>query len=113
MRTLLTIKQQQEWISNNGRNTRLSHKWSCRGYGNSKILNNAGDVIGKAGGCGYDRYGAALGNAIMVLFPDEIHKLAVKTCKGKRRDYKQGALYGLYYNSITKRAWLDGACGSS
>jgi len=113
MQTIMTKQQQAEWIANN--NTHLSHKWSTRGYGNSKILDGLDNVIGKASGCGYDRYGAALGDAIAALFPAELHKLAKRHCKGKRRTYKQPKnrrLYGLFYDAVKDRAWVDGGCGS-
>tara|TARA_R110000822_G_scaffold84959_7_gene199259 strand:+ start:1227 stop:1688 length:462 start_codon:yes stop_codon:yes gene_type:complete len=110
MKTLLNKVQQNEFI---GYRKTITHKWSCRGMGNSKILSN-GNVIGKAGGCGYDRFGAALGNAITELFNKELHQLAKRLCKGRRRNYKQApAFYGMFYNSITGKAWLDGGCGSS
>ena len=110
--TLLTMKQQKEWLNNNWRNSTLCHKWSSRGYGNSKILNNFNEVIGKASGCGYDRFGAALGNAISELFPAEVLKLARRECKGHRRNYKGSKnFYGLFYDAEKGRAWLDGACG--
>lgn len=114
MRTLMTKKQQSEFLANNWRAKTITHKWSTRGYGNSKILDGGNEIIGKAGGCGYDRYGAALGDAIMALFPDEVLKLAKRECKGRRRTYKTAKnFYGLYYNAIEGKAWLDGACGSS
>lgn len=113
MKTLLTIKQQHQFLSDNWQLKTLIHKWSCRGYGNSKIIDGRDNVIGKAGGCGYDRYGAALGNAISAMFPEEVLRLAQRECKGRRRTYKQAkTFYGLFYNSIDKKAWLDGACGS-
>jgi hypothetical protein len=114
MQTLLTKKQQQEWLNNNRENATWVHKWSTRGYGNSKIVNGAGDVIGKASGCGYDRYGTAIGEAMTTLFPAEILKLAKRECKGPRREYRGSeTFYGLFYNAKTGRAWVDGGCGSS
>jgi len=70
-------------------------------------------LIGKADGCGYDRFGKAIGHAMMHEFSAEIYKLAKRLCKG-RRSYKQAPdFYGLFFDSITNRAWLDGACGGS
>jgi hypothetical protein len=114
MRTLLTIKQQHEFLDTHWHLKTIKHKWSCRGYGNSRILDSRDKVLGRAGGCGYDRYGAALGNAISELFPGEIHKLAKRECKGGRREYKGSeAFYGLFYNARDKVAWVDGGCGSN
>lgn len=113
-RTILTIAEQNQFLSDNWQAKNISHKWSSRGMGNSKILDAQGNVIGKAGGCGYDRYGAALGEAIITLFPKELFKLAKRECKGKRRNYKQAKkFYGMFYSSITGMAWLDGGCGSN
>lgn len=114
MKTILNKKQQAEWLQRNTHS--LEHKWSTNGYGNSRILDSAGNVIGKAGGCGYDRYGAALGNAISELFPAELYKLAKRHCVGRRRTYKQPknhTLYGLFFDAVKGRAWVDGGCGSS
>jgi len=114
MKTLLTIKEQEQFLNDNWQLSSLVHKWSTRGYGNSKILDGQGHVIGKAGGCGYDRYGAALGNAISEMFPNEILKLAKRECKGERREYKGSKnFYGLFYNAKEGQAWVDGGCGSN
>jgi len=114
MNTIKTIKQQKEWLDKNWQYKSLSHKWSTRGYGNSKILDSRGSIIGKASGCGYDRLGAALGEAMMFLFHDEILTLAKRHCKGTRCEYKKAPnLYGLFYNSKENKAWVDGACGSN
>ena len=110
--TLLTKAQQAEFLSTNWQLATLTHKWSVRGMGNSKILDNKGSVLGKAGGCGYDRYGAALGESIMALFPAEVLKLAKRVCKGKRGDVRKGSseFYGLFLYK-DGRAALDGGCG--
>ncbi len=115
MNTIKTKEQQEQWLSNNRDKHSLTHKWSARGMGNSKIITNNGDVLGKAGGCGYDRYGAALGNAIAEMFPLELYELAKRHCKGRRRKYKQPRnqrLYGLFFDAVKGRAWVDGGCGS-
>lgn len=78
--------------------------------GGSKIIHND-TVIGKAGGCGYDRYGAALGYAIQALFPDQLLALAKRECKTKRNpnSWSSERFYGL---SLYKgKAGLDGGCG--
>jgi hypothetical protein len=113
MKTTLNKTQQLDALQHVGR--ALIHKWSTNGYGSSKIIDSRGNVIGAAKGCGYDRYGAALGDAISKLFPVELHTLAKRHCKGKRRNYKQPAnnrLYGLFYDAVKDRAWVDGGCGS-
>jgi len=112
MKTLLTVKEQHSYLADNWQHKTWKHKWSCRGMGNSKIIDARDNVIGKAGGCGYDRYGAAIGQAITTLFGKEVHKLAKRECKGTRRNYKKSEkFYGLFYDGTTDKAWLDGGCG--
>lgn len=112
-RTVLTISQQKEWLNNN--QSTLAHKWSSRGMGNSKILQGFNkNIIGKAGGCGYDRFGAALGDAMETLFQTELNVLAKRTCKVKytKNTKKSEDYYGLFYDSRKKQGYLDGSCGS-
>lgn len=112
MRTLHTKKQQAQFLSDNFRLTTIEHKWSTRGYGSSKILDKRGNVLGKATGCGYDRFGAAIAEFIMAVFPEEVYKLAKKHCNDNRKDYQPSRkFYGLIFDAEKDRAWLDGACG--
>jgi len=116
MKTLLTIKQQESFLSVNREFKTINHKWSSRGYGNSKIIDDMGCVISKANGCGYDRFGTVIGSMIEVLFPKEINKLAKRFCKkGPRNSTRKcsSEFYGLFYNAKEKTAYLDGGCGYS
>ena len=112
MKTLLTIAQQNEFLVNNWKVENISHAWSCRGYGSSRIQNANGETLSKASGCGYDRFGTVIGGFIMVTFPDELQRLATRFCKtpyaGKSKSSK--AFYGLFMDSKGK-VYLDGACG--
>jgi len=114
-RTILSIKEQQSYQL--GANAVLVHKWSSRGMGNSKLINNMGDVVGKADGCGYDRWGACLGEFIAMNFSKELVALARKTVKGKARKNTGfapcPAFYGMQYNKKKELVSLDGGCGSS
>lgn len=112
MKTLLTIAQQNEFISNNWKLVNISHKWSCRGYGNSKIVDSRGEILAKASGCGYDRFGAVIGIFIQATFPNELQRLAKRFCKTKYAgDLKSAkAFYGMTMNKAGK-VFLDGACG--
>lgn len=111
MKTLLTIKQQKEFINNNWNLSSIEHKWSSRGYGNSKILDINNNVISKASGCGYDRFGTVIGDFIEKTFPNELNRLAKRFCKtkyaGNTKSSKQ--FYGLFLRDGV--AYLDGACG--
>lgn len=112
-RTIKTIKEQNEWLKNN--DATIAHVWSTRGMGSSKIL-NGGEVIGKASGCGYDRYGAALGEAVKSLFEKELLTLCKRVCKRKtsvKGWYASKDYYGLSYDNRTNKVIIDGACGSS
>ena len=115
MKTLLTIDQQIEFIAKNHNISNIQHRWSCRGYGNSKILGADDSILAKAGGCGYDRFGAALGEYITAVFAEQVHKLAKRFCKTKYNNgtYKSTQFYGLFYDRAEDRAWLYGACGDS
>ncbi len=115
MKTLMTIEQQNEFLKNNYNSVQIEHKWSARGYGNSKILDLHGVQIAKCGGCGYDRFGAVIGDYIECLFQDELNALALRFCKTKRNGVSKSSevFYGLFYNPETKKAYLDGACGDS
>ena len=75
MRTLLTVAQQNEFIKQNGRVVNVEHYYSNRGLGTSKIFNSRKDVISKASGCGYDRFGTVIGLYIEEVFNKELQKL--------------------------------------
>ena len=112
MKTILTIKQQSEFLSSNFSKTTLEHKWSCRGYGNSKIFDTNQNLVTKASGCGYDRFGTVIGQTMQILFSDELLKLAKRECKTGSITRKGAAnFYGLFYNTKEKRAYVDGGCG--
>ena len=115
MKTLLTIAQQKDFLSKNWEYETLTHAWSTAGYGNSKILDQNDNVVAKRTGCGYDRFGAVIGDVIEKLFADEVYQLANKTRNKKARKTYQPSkdFYGLFFNFNEKRAWLDGACGDS
>lgn len=112
-KTVLTKKQQKEWVQDNP--NVFQHRWSSRGLGISKLLSGYSDtVISKASGCGYDRFGAALGKLIEHYFQDELKRIALRHCKGRSQTRKESSkYYGLFYNKKTGRAYLDGACGTS
>lgn len=108
MRSIKTKKQIAEWM--NTHDATIAHHWSTRGYGSSRI-EWRGDIIARATGCGYDRRGAAMGDAVAHLFPAELVKLARRFCKGRRRYKHSRAFYGLHYDRETDAAGIDGACG--
>lgn len=113
-KTILTKLEQAKWANNN--NGAIIHKWSCRGYGNSKLLRGHDhELLAKASGSGYDRFGTAVGDMIEKLFPNELLKLAKRECKGKRNETRceSQKFYGLFYNKVTGKAYVDGACGRS
>ena len=72
-----------------------------------------GQVVGSAGGCGYDKGGAALGQAIELFFQKELLGLTPGRRWNRRYNCSErveSGLYGLaHYKDGT--AGLDGACG--
>lgn len=113
MRTLLTVKEQTEFLANNYHLAQIEHKWSCRGYGNSKIIDNRGEVVSRASGCGYDRFGTVIGDYMETVFQIELNKLGKRFCKTKYTKERKSskAFYGMFYNPKTGKTTLDGACG--
>lgn len=113
MRTLHTVKQQSEFLDKNNHLSVIEHRWSTAGYGVSRIVDTQGNVLAKRGGCGYDRFGAAIGEFITNIFQNELTAIA-----SKRRDkkgsptYQHTSFYGLFYNKVNKRGFVDGGCGS-
>ncbi len=77
-----------------------------------------GVVLGRANGGGYDRAGAALGQAIEKLFPEELKGLVPGYDQWRDKDNKlqgakvEGGLYGLT-KLADGRMSLDGSCGRS
>lgn len=112
MKTLLTIAQQKAFIADNWKIETITHKWSTRGYGNSKIIDQRGNMLAKATGCGYDRFGTVIGDFIQVTFQNELQRLAKRFCKkpyaGDRKSSKE--FYGMFLKPDGS-VYLDGACG--
>ncbi|AUR84163.1 hypothetical protein NVP1049O_54 [Vibrio phage 1.049.O._10N.286.54.B5] len=110
MNTILTIKEQNEFLSTNLENKTFEFKWSCRGYGSTTVFNSNDNKLLRVGGCGFDRRGAALGQLITLLFKPELDKLAKKVVSGRGdRKVTPRLFYGL---SVYKgRVSVDGACG--
>lgn len=115
MKTLHTIKQQENFLSDNWEISAIEHRWSVSGYGSSRLIDKNGELLAKRSGCGYDRFGAVIGDLIMDLFPHEVYKLAKKYRNAKtapRKNYQPSdKFYGLFFDAEKDRAWLDGACG--
>ena len=112
MKTLLTIAQQNEHLNSNN-DYSFTHKWSCRGYGSSRLVMQTEGQVARATGCGYDRFGTVLGDFIEHFFMAELERLAkrfVKTKSGFRRSSPE--FYGLFANK-DGRVYLDGGCGGS
>jgi hypothetical protein len=108
--TILTKKQQQEFLNNNYTLKTLHFKWGKSGMHKCWLYDRANNVLGSAGGCGYDKKGTAFGEFITTHFNKEIKKL-------NSNDY-----YGLtHYNKKTNKkqtksskntkSYLDGGCG--
>lgn len=109
MRTLLTIKQQEKFLSDNWNIETIEHRWARSGM-SAKLLTSRGSLITKAGGCGYDRWGTLIGQFIEIYFPEELTKLAKRFCKTKGT-YRNSSdrFYGLFLRD--GKGYLDGGCG--
>lgn len=113
MKTIITKKLQQAVIDDLRIGT-IQHKWSSRGMGRSYLLNRIGDQVATAGGCGYDRRGAAFGFLVSELLQPQLLLLAKKVCKPKKRGdrwIRSDRFYGLTLDREKNRATIDGGCG--
>lgn len=112
MKTLMAIAQQKQFLSDNWQIEVLTHKWSTRGYGSSRIIDHDGNVLAKATGCGYDRFGTVIGEFIETTFQTELQKLAKRFCKTKYAGGIKSSkeFYGLFLRK-NGSVYLDGACG--
>lgn len=112
MKSLLTVKQQNEFIASHWKIEVITHKWSARGYGNSRIIDHDGQTLAKATGCGYDRFGTVIGDFIEKTFQNELQKLAKRFCKNRYSgDIKSSKeFYGLFLKPDGS-AYVDGGCG--
>ena len=72
----------------------------------ARIWHVDGFQVGRAKGGGYDKQGAALGQAVELFFQEELKTLDVDTRVGNLRE----GLYGLSEDKAGKRH-IDGACG--
>lgn len=77
----------------------INSKRSTNGRTVCRLWHPDGVIVGAAGGWGYDRAGAALGNALFVLLPDDIQRIS-PDCYCARRD-------------TDGRIQIDGSCGMS
>lgn len=113
MKTIIKKSDQAQKVFDM-RASRLVHRWSARGLGRSYIIDACGDQIASAGGCGYDRRGAAFGSFVTNLLQVELLALAKKVCKPKKRGdrwIRSDRFYGLTLDREKDRAIIDGGCG--
>lgn len=111
MKTILSKQKQAAWLDRNV--ATLEHHYSTRGMGSARV-EYCGDRIARATGCGYDRRGTVIADALLHLFADEFAALARKYARGRRNAYGMRAVpafYGLRYDAKNGRATLDGGCG--
>ena len=112
--TILTKKEQKEFLDNNWMLKTLHFKWGKTGMHKCWLYDRNDNVLGSAGGCGYDKKGTAFGEFINTHFNKELKKLNSKefyglshynTKKTKNRYQKRSSK-----NTITS---VDGGCGFS
>src|SRR4051794_2144664 len=104
---------------------RIHLTWGRTNFCRARMWHPDGFTIGSAGGCGYDKGGAALGEALAFLFGPELAALpdsdmhyvrtpAPMPAAWQDKEYKSGQ-YGMTRTRDEKctRTILDGACGLS
>ena len=110
MKTILSKSKQEKFLDDNWKVKTLHFKWGKTGSHKCWLYDRNDNVLGSAGGGGYDKKGTAFGQFLMSHFAEELKKINAK-------DY-----YGLsHYNKRTKKfqdraskhtsTRVDGGCG--
>jgi hypothetical protein len=111
---LRDIACMRETIDHTGE-IRIHLSYGRTGMVKSRMWHPDGFVMGSAGGGGYDKRGAALGEAIQLLFPTELKALVDDLEPNERLEVvrypggPQTTVRGLQVHH--GKAYLDGACG--
>jgi hypothetical protein len=112
IKTILSKKQQTEFLNTNYTLKTLHFKWGKTGMHKCWLYDRVDNVLGSAGGYGYDKKGTAFGEFINTHFNKELKKLNsndyyglshYNTKKTKNRFQKRASK-----NTITS---VDGGCG--
>ena len=110
--TILTKKQQTEFLENNWSCKTLHFKWGKTGSHKCWLYDRADNVLGSAGGGGYDKQGTAFGQFLMLHFMEELKKLNSEEFYGLSH-YNPNKTKNRYQKKSSKntRTHVDGACG--
>lgn len=87
---------------------RVHLAYSRGGTVTARMWHPDGFKVGSAGGGGYDKYGTALGEAIMLFFAEELKALPLPVRRSNGS--VESGLYGMAESKDGKR-YLDGGCG--
>ena len=110
IKTILSKKQQTEFLDTNYTLKTLHFKWGKTGMHKCWLYDRADNILGSAGGCGYDKKGTAFGEFITTHFNKEIKKLNSKEFYGLTH-YNNKTKKGQTKSSKHTKSYLDGACG--
>ena len=112
MKTILTNKQKNDFLYENWRLTTLCFKWGKSGMHPVTIHNKRNESTKfKAGGCGYDKKGTALGQLINHHFKNELSKLNSDDFYGLTHYKENSKKRFLKKGSKFTKSYVDGACG--
>tara|TARA_R110002153_G_scaffold36785_1_gene108537 strand:+ start:437 stop:898 length:462 start_codon:yes stop_codon:yes gene_type:complete len=110
MKTILSKAKQETFLDDNWKVKTLHFKWAKTGSHKCWLYDRNDNVLGSAGGGGYDKKGTALGQFMNTYLNDELKKI-------NSTDY-----YGItHWNKVTKKrqnraskhtkTYVDGGCG--
>ena len=110
MKTILSKAKQGKFLDDNWSVKTLHFKWGKTGSHKCWLYDRNDNVLGSAGGGGYDKQGTALGQFMNTYLNDELKKI-------NSTDY-----YGItHWNKVTKKrqnkaskhtkTYVDGGCG--
>jgi hypothetical protein len=110
MKTILSKAKQEHFLDDNWKVKTLHFKWGKTGSHKCWLYDRNDNVLGSAGGGGYDKQGTALGQFMNTYLNDELKKI-------NSTDY-----YGItHWNKVTKKSqnraskntktYVDGGCG--
>lgn len=101
------IEQMRESIKHLGE-FRIHVAYGRTGHVSARLWHHDGPKLGSAGGGGYDKKGAAFGEAIAKLFDKELFNLPLPQ-RNANGGFSREQLYGL--GEHDGKRYLDGACG--
>ena len=110
MKTILSKAKQETFLDDNWKVKTLHFKWGKTGMHKCWLYDRNDNVLGSAGGCGYDKKGTAFGEFLISHFSEELKKINAKDFYGLSHYNNQTKKYQDRASKHTK-TYVDGACG--